>query len=526
MNRTACYLVLSLLVYPIACAAQTQETPRPLVFGINAGTSNRDLQAAKAAGCTNVRVGCGWDLVEKEPGQYDFSDPDRDVDQVLKYGMEPIFLVVATPKWALAPEKRDRPWAWPAEPEFYPQARQFYEKLAARYRGKVKYFEFWNEENGYGWNATNKPDEYAPILKVAYEAMKKGNPDCLVSVGGLDGAGWKGYPRYLERLYELGCRDFFDAVTVHPYRWDGPIDTFGLQRIRDIMVRHGDADKKIWITEYGWSKQYGHHNKARWLKESLDILTSPEFDYVIQASIHTLGDFDDEQFGMCDRQLNPRAAYQVFRDYPKDWNIIVEQRKKNRVPESAASIPDGGFEQQPLSWTPYGAGLSIKTFKELGIEPEEGNNTLAFSKKGQPEDGGVYCTVKTPRDLPIRVSARVFTNVSGGSPDQCRVRAGIDPTGGTIASATTVIWGRTIDTAGAWDTIGVGHGDPILPQANVVTVFLEYKQKGGEAHRIAAFDTVEFSARPDTFVLPEPKPIPFDSTMDSRRRNRDGGKSE
>lgn len=512
MNRIAAYTILSVLILQSACAAQIRETPRPLVFGINAGTSHRDLQAAKAAGCTNIRVGCGWDLVEPEPGKYDFSDPDRDVDRVLEYGMEPIFLVVATPKWALAPEKRDKPWAWPAEPEFYPQAAEFYRKLAERYRGKVKYFEFWNEQNGYGWNATNKPDEYAPILKVAYPAMKKGNPDCLVSVGGLDGAGWKGYPRYLERLYELGCRDFFDAVTVHPYRWDGPIDVYGLRKIRDIMVRHGDAGKKIWITEYGWSKQYGHHNKARWLKDSLDILTSPEFDYIHQASIHTLDDFDGEEFGLCDNDLNPRAAYQVFRDYPKDWNVIVAQRGKNRVPESAVSIPDGGFEKGTPAWTTYGDGPSIMSIKDLGIEPENGERVLAVSAKGQPADGGACLRIKTPRDLPVRISARVFTNVSGGSPDHCRVRAGIDPTGGTVASATTIIWGRTIDTAGAWDTIGAGHGDPILPQADEVTVFLDIKQKGGDSHRIAAFDEVQFTARPDTFILPEPKPIPFDNS--------------
>ena len=218
--RLYLYVVVLTAVVLSSSPANASE-PRPLVFGLNIGMSDRECELAKQAGCTSVRIGCGWDLVEREPGKYDFSDPDRDVAQCIKYGFEPFFLIVATPPFYLEEHMRDKPWGWPALPEYYPQAEKFYRTLAERYKGKVKYYEFWNEENGYSWHAINKPEEYAPILKVAYKALKQGDPDCLVAgipsrfpvvaiapgenlpLGGKDGCACKKTKQ--ERHKEAGC---------------------------------------------------------------------------------------------------------------------------------------------------------------------------------------------------------------------------------------------------------------------------------------------------------------------------------
>jgi len=509
MRQIACAVVLALLASLYASvhvaprvAAGAEETPRPFIFGLNPGTSDEELQAAKAAGCTNIRIGGAWDLVERERGVYDWSHGgDREVEQCLKYGLEPFFLIVATPKWALAPEKRDKPWGWAPEPEFYEDARRFYRTLAARHRGKVRYYEFWNEENGYGWNAVNKPDEYAPILKLAYTALKEGDPDCVVAIGGLDGAGWKGYPHYLERLYELGCGDHFDAVAVHPYRVDGPIDGHSLKRIHEILVRHGHGDRKLWLTEYGWSNEYGHDNKARWLKESLDMLSSPEYDFVFQASVHTLRDFDRAEYGLCDAKGNPRAAYQVFRDYPKDWSAIIEQRKKPK-PSPVAALTDG-FEKGARAWTPFGEGVEVVAGSDIGVGPEEGRRVLR-SGPGAGQSGGAYLRIAVPERVPVLLSARVFTHHDDESTSACRV--GIDPEGATDPDADSIVWGRSLQTYDAWDAAGVGQGDPIYPNSDHVTLFLRYDRKRGTG--FCLFDQVEFVARPDPFHLPEVQPIP------------------
>lgn len=476
--------------------ALAQSTPRPYVFGLNIGMSDRQCEMAKEMGCTSVRIGCGWDLVEKEPGVYDFSDPDRDVEQCIKYGFEPFFLVVATPKFYLKEEMRDKPWGWPALPEYYPQAEKFYRTLAARYKGKVRYFEFWNEQNGYSWHAINKPEEYAPILKLAYRALKQGNPDCLVAVGGLDGAGWKGYYRYLEKLYELGCGDYFDAVAVHPYRVDGPIDVYGLKSVHRVLASHGHGDRKIWMTEYGWSNEYGHDNKAKWLKESLDLLTSPELDFVFQASVHTLSDFDDAEYGLCDRKLNPRPGYFVFKDYPKDWREIEKRRSIPQAP-NVASPPSDGFESGSVNWVRYGDGLRLRPFDGLGLRtpPEKGSRILVASASDKPLSGGAYRVVHTQPGVPIYAEARGYTDQRGNSARNSRIRVGIDPTSATDPSSSSVVWGRWIDTSGEWDSVAVGRGDPIIPAGTQVTVFLDYLHSGGAVGQVSAFDDVEIVAR-------------------------------
>lgn len=490
--RTTAGVILFILI--LLTPALGDQAPRPFIFGLNIGMSDSDCRLAKAAGCTSVRIGCGWDLVEREPGVYDFSEPDRDVAQCIKYGFEPFFLIVATPKFYLDEHMRDKPWGWPALPQYYPQAAKFYRTLAERYRGKVRYYEFWNEPNGYSWHECNRPEEYAPILKVAYRALKEGDPDCQVAIGGLDGAGWKGYYRYIEKLYELGCGDYFDAVSVHPYRWDGPIDVYGLKKVHEVLVAHGHGDRKIWITEYGWDKEYGHENKAKWLKQSLDLLSSPEFDFVFQASVHTLRDFDDAEFGLCDRQGNPRPGYNVFKDYPKDWDVIRKIHSQP-LPTNQAKLQTEDFEKGSIHWVRYEDGLRLKSADAVGIKPECGSRLLYAGVTDRALSGGAYRTIETAPGVPVWAEARLYTDQRGDSARNSRGRIGIDPTGGTDPSAATVVWGRWRDTSGVWDTLGVGLGDPIVPQEDKITLFLDYVHEGGAVGQVTAFDNIRIVAR-------------------------------
>jgi polysaccharide biosynthesis protein PslG len=64
---------------------------------------------------------------------------------------------------------------------------------------------------------------------------------------------------FLTGIYANGGRGFFDAVADHPYTYPAmPDDKSGgaywwdaMNDLRAIMTTHGDADKSIWMTEYG-----------------------------------------------------------------------------------------------------------------------------------------------------------------------------------------------------------------------------------------------------------------------------------
>ncbi len=64
-------------------------------------------------------------------------------------------------------------------------------------------------------------------------------------------------------MYDAGAAPYFDIMAMQAYGlWSGPTDrrmhprvmNFGRpQFIRDLMVKNGDANKPIWISEMGWN---------------------------------------------------------------------------------------------------------------------------------------------------------------------------------------------------------------------------------------------------------------------------------
>lgn len=99
------------------------------------------------------------------------------------------------------------------------------------------------------------PARYLPLQRAMYEAIKSVDAGALVGLGSIIGeADW------LEGLYAVGAKPFFDFVPYHPYDrpesptqdmrsghggWPAMIDS------RHVMRLNGDAHKQTWVTEFG-----------------------------------------------------------------------------------------------------------------------------------------------------------------------------------------------------------------------------------------------------------------------------------
>ena len=157
-----------------------------------------------------------------------------------------------------------------APPDNYADFGDFVHAIVSRYRGAIRYYQIWNEPNIYpewGEGPVNAA-EYVELLKIAYTRAKEADPDCVILSAGLAQT-VEGGPRnlddtvFLEQMYDAGVRGYFDVMAVMAYGlWTGPGDhrasrdrtNFSRpELIREIMVRHGDADKPIWATEIGWN---------------------------------------------------------------------------------------------------------------------------------------------------------------------------------------------------------------------------------------------------------------------------------
>ena len=95
----------------------------------------------------NIRLVAYWDLVEKEPGRFDFSDLDWQIEEAQKRGVK-ILLVIGqrVPRW---PECHIPAWAREKSEEEYKNALlRYLQKIIERYRDK---------DNIWAWQVENEP---------------------------------------------------------------------------------------------------------------------------------------------------------------------------------------------------------------------------------------------------------------------------------------------------------------------------------------------------------------------------------
>lgn len=123
---------------------------------------------------------------------------------------------------------------------------------AEQLKGYVKCYGILNEYNVQNFNQRNDPPEtYAKIVKAAYTAIKKADPEAKVAVfeaAHIDIS-------FIERAYAAGIGDYADVISVHPYDWTGGFRVSDLYEdiaaLKEVMKKY-NSDLPIWITEFGY----------------------------------------------------------------------------------------------------------------------------------------------------------------------------------------------------------------------------------------------------------------------------------
>ena len=260
-------------------------------FGINvfleqeADPAKRELavQMAAAAGYHWLRQEFPWEDIEIH-GKGDFEDRRHDpyrsawdkYDHIVtlaeQYDMELIVRLSNPPAWTRAAGDDAGTYA---PPDDFQDFADFVTAVVERYRGRVHYYQLWNEPNIYPeWGKRPvSPEEYTALLKAGAAAARAADPDVVIIAGALastidlDGTVNAGRNfndlLFLQRMYDAGAADAFDVMATQGYGlWSGPTDhrmhprvmNFGrVQFIRDLMVQNGDARKPIWISEMNWN---------------------------------------------------------------------------------------------------------------------------------------------------------------------------------------------------------------------------------------------------------------------------------
>ncbi len=259
-------------------------------YGINVFL-NEEVDPAKREEVVRLAAEAGFHWLRQEfPWQDieihakgDFEDrrnpPPRSAwakyDQIValaeQYGMELIVRVSTPPAWSRA--RGDEVGTF-APPDNFADFGDFIYTLVSRYRGRIRYYQIWNEPNIYPeWGIYPiSPEQYTELLKVGATRARQADPNVVIIAGALAStiALQPDAPPphnalndllFLQRMYDAGAAPYFDIMAMQAYGlWSGPTDrrlhprviNFGRpQFVRDLMVANGDAAKPIWISEMG-----------------------------------------------------------------------------------------------------------------------------------------------------------------------------------------------------------------------------------------------------------------------------------
>ncbi len=309
MRRLSGVLLLCvLLAVPTAAdVVRTSESP----FGVICS-----WPGIKDAGIKWVRAGAGcsaldWGAVEKERGVFDWTNADAEVNGWIRdEGVDLLVILGYTPKWASSGPNGENS----APPRSLKDWTDFVHAVVSRYKGKVKYWEVWNEPDIGFWTGTI--EQYSDLLKSAYVAAKKADPECKVVFGGTAGVNLP----FIERVYDTGGQYFFDVMAVHPYQWGETFDdawfTLQLRNLRDLMDKRRDLHKEIWLTELGWStgdKGITEEVQARLLQQAMiTSLTCGDMD-VAKAFWFSVKDWVGPGHGLIRPDGTRKPAFEAYR---------------------------------------------------------------------------------------------------------------------------------------------------------------------------------------------------------------------
>ncbi|NLV73148.1 MAG: cellulase family glycosylhydrolase [Chloroflexi bacterium] len=332
---------------------------------ISDGDYARLFGAINELGLRWVKQQVEWFRYNPAPGVYDWGALDRLVDTANANGINVMFSVVKAPSWARpAGDTEQGP---PADPATY---AAFVGEMAARYRGRVRAYEIWNEQNLYyewgGRGGKLSAARYVELLAAAYAAIKTNDPNAIVISGALTPTGVTDYDisvddrLYLEQMYQAGLARYCDAVGIHPsgfnnppeanwYDWsDSSAPSFkghpsfffrsNMEAYRNIMVAYGDGWKKLWVTEFGWASvdglgvgpAYGYGyaadnseaEQAAWITTAYRMganwgWVGPMFLWNLNFAPVSGPSDEKAAFGIVRADWSPRPAYAAIRDMRK-----------------------------------------------------------------------------------------------------------------------------------------------------------------------------------------------------------------
>ncbi|HEV7300135.1 MAG TPA: endo-1,4-beta-xylanase [Tepidisphaeraceae bacterium] len=214
-------------------------------------------------GITRLRVwshsnGFQWHSIEPEKGRFTWTNTDEMVRQARAADMEVIAVLGPPPPWAATPPvaeyvKRAPKYASQSgrtKPRSAQEFADYVYAVASRYKGQVKVWEIYNEVDykhpGSPSSFSGTTADYFELLKAAHGAIRRADPDALVSASGFSLSASTD-PDMPYDLLKMGAAQYIDIFNMHAYDV-----TKHVPKLKEALAAAGRSDLPLWMTEQMW----------------------------------------------------------------------------------------------------------------------------------------------------------------------------------------------------------------------------------------------------------------------------------
>ncbi len=254
------WIAMCVSAAPMALAerAKLPELAVPGALGVNIHFTDPkpgEMEMLAKAGFKWVRMDFSWGGTERKKGEYDFSAYERLLKALEPHGIRAIFIL----------DYGNRLYDGGVSPNS-DEGRAAMAKWAAtavtHFKGKGVVWEMWNEPNIFFWKPKPNVLDYAKLALTVGKAIRQSEPDELY-VGAATSEIDLGF---LETCFKAGLLEFWDAVSVHPYRQKDPETVCEeYRKLRLLIAQYAPKGKAIPILsgEWGYSGAWNKFEEER-----------------------------------------------------------------------------------------------------------------------------------------------------------------------------------------------------------------------------------------------------------------------
>jgi hypothetical protein len=204
-------------------------------------------------------TGICWPEVQPNKDEWDFSLIDKAVTLAAEKDVEIVINIGLSPRWAAARPNNKSGYGeelTASEPKNIEDWKFYVRTLAERYKGKIKYWEIWNEPDMRLFY-TGTPKKMAELAKEAYIILKEVDPENMIISPAV--TGYVALIPWLSSFLKAGGKDYIDIIGTHFYVWFKPDSPEKVVHTINVINQYKEEnnipDLPIWNTECGIRKK-------------------------------------------------------------------------------------------------------------------------------------------------------------------------------------------------------------------------------------------------------------------------------